>query len=163
MAKTKGMLESLVNTLIEKHHSPPAGKDLRRVVEIIRESQEIINDSDNLRTVASRYYLLLSSLEELKNRPKRDLKYYGISSDIPFSDSIAMLNEKKSVIFNQAIDRSYHKAMNRISSLKTMKGRENALSKFYDETCAIIGEYGLPSACFLHLEEIYRKTLPNIQ
>ena len=165
MRENQGLIVTAIAALIRRHQKklePPQGKNLRRVAEVMRESQSLVNGSDDLSVVARRYYTLVSCLEEFASRSKRDLDYYGISLDCPASQCLADLQRNKSTVFLQALDRSHSKCMKRVGCLKTQQGKENALSRFYDETCRIVGEYSLPDECFAHLERLYQSSMVEI-
>lgn len=163
--KNQGLIVTAVAALIRHHQKklePPQGKDIRRVAEVMEESQSLVNNSYDLGVVARRYRTLVSCLEEFASRSKRDLDFYGISLGRPASQCLADLQRNKSTVFLQALDRSHSKCMKRVGCLKTQQGKENALSRFYDETCQIIGEYGLPDECFSHLERLYQFSMSEI-
>ncbi len=137
----------------------PLGSDLRRDAEIVRDCQELINNSANLETVARRYDFLVSKLSEMQKRPQADFDYYGVDFGVPISSVLASLESNKTVIFCQAIDRAFAKCKKHAAGLKTEKGKQNALYKFHCETRAIILQHNLSHACSSHLDEIIRVSL----
>lgn len=133
---------------------PPLGRDLRRDVEIIRECQELVNDSQNLDTVACRYDRLVSVLTEMQARPQSDFDYYGVHFGVPISDTLSLLESKKATIFCQAIDRAFAKCKKHISGLKTEKGKQNALYRFHAEARSVLLQHDIPDACLSYLDDV---------
>lgn len=156
-------LVSLVVWLIRRKKnagpSVPLGTDLRRDAEIVKDCQEIINRSASLDTVAERYELLVSKLSEMQKRPQADFDYYGVDLGVPISAVLASLEDNKTVIFCQAIDRAFAKCKKHADGLKTEKGKQNALYKFHCETREIILRHDLPPACSAHLDEMINVAL----
>lgn len=138
---------------------PPVGSDLRRDVKIIRDCQELVNNSSSLETVAQRYQTLVSLLSEMQKRPQSDFDYYGISFGVPISSTLSVLENNRATIFCQAIDRAFAKCKKHVDGLKTEKGKQNALYKFHCDTRSIILQYNLPDACIAHLDTILSSAL----
>lgn len=143
----------------KKSERPPIGSDIRRDVEIIQDCQKLINTSDNLETVAKRYRSLISLLSEMQKRPQSDFDYYGVNFGSPVSTVLSTLESNKTAIFCQAIDRAHAKCMKHIASLKTEKGKQNALYKFHCYSRTIILQYNLPDNCIAHLDAVVSSSL----
>lgn len=155
-AKNSGQSFSEPNVKLGR---PPVGSDMRRDVEIIKDCQELINTSDNLETVARRYNSLVSLLSEMQKRPQSDFDYYGVNFGSPVSTVLSTLESNKTAIFCQAIDRAHAKCMKHIASLKTEKGKQNALYKFHCYSRTIILQYNLPDNCIAHLDAVVSSSL----
>lgn len=154
-----GLVESVVKWILNRREAqrapvPPPGRDLRRDVEIIRDCQELVNNSSNLETVSQRYQTLVALLSEMQKRPQADFDYYGVSLGAPISTTLSVLDSNKTTIFCQAIDRAFVKCKKHIDGLKTEKGKQNALYKFRCDTRSIILQYNLPDACIAHLDAV---------
>lgn len=141
----------------------PTKYNLRRTVEIMQDCQHLVNNSENLETVSKRYFELIKWLEYLSTVPEYAIRNEGISLNAPIGETLTNVKSHEVQIFCSAIDRAYKKWYRHAKTLKTARGRENSLSRFYDQTAKIIGDYALPSECFAYLEELYKKTLPDIQ
>lgn len=122
----------------------------------------LVNESADLTVVASRYKLLMEKLDFLAGYSPAELAGYGITTPTPFQQQKQTIEANKATVFNQAIDRAYEKERQHIDSLKTERGKENALSRFYDNTARIIGESGIPSECLSHLESVYQSAAAQI-
>ena len=152
-----GFIGSLLGLLFGRRSRvkvPPPGRDLRRDVEIIRECQGLVNDSQNLDTVAYRYDMLVSVLTEMQARPQSDFKYYGVHFAVPISDTLSFLESNKATIFCQAIDRAFAKCKRHISGLKTEKGKQNALYRFHADARSVLLQHDIPDACLSYLDEV---------
>lgn len=138
---------------------PPPGRNLRRDAEIVRDCQNLINNSENIETVAHRYQSLVSLLSEMQKRPQSDFDYYGVSFGSPISSILSSLESNKAEIFCQAIDRAFSKCQKHIAGLKTEKGKQNAVYKFHCDARSVIMKYTLPDACIAHLDAVVRSAL----
>lgn len=99
----------------------------QRRLEIIRESQELVNTTVNPETYFSRYDLLYEQLIFLL----RYEPYYTFAQGSP-SESISHLCQAENDSNKAFIDRYFQKVSAKAQSLKTSKGKANQYHKFFD-------------------------------
>ena len=99
----------------------------QRDLEIINESQQLVNSTSKPDVYFSRYDLLFEVLIRLL----RVEPFYHFSQGSP-SDSILHLCQAENDSNKAFIDRYYQKASEKAQSLKTQKGKTNQYQKFFD-------------------------------
>jgi len=95
-------------------------ESIKRQIKILMESTELVNDSNNLDTVLRRYSLACDALEKLSTYTDCEIRDASYSSKEPLSDTLHFMQDNKSTIINQAIER-YIK--NEVSKLTTVNGK----------------------------------------
>lgn len=133
-----------------------------RSVEIIQDCQQLVNDSASLDVVARRYKELIERMTLLSSYPEDELSSYGISFGKPIDEQLEAIEANKITIFNQAIDRSHQKCMEHVNSLKTIRGKEDALMRHHTKDLEIIVMNEWPSECVDHSEELYLNELHTL-
>ena len=135
----------------------------KRDLEIIQESKNLVNDSATLSVVESRYRLLMEKLKELSSFSDYELSRYGINAQKSFSEIITEIEANKITIFNQAIDRSCAKALEHAKTLKTAKGREQAIQRKQTDDMNVLVSKSLPNECVNHLYEAYAVAMSTVK
>lgn len=105
-------------------------ESIKRQLTILTESTELVNDSNNLDTVLRRYSLVCSTLEKLSTYTDQEIKNAGYSLKEPFSNTLQFMQENKSTIINQAIERHIK---NEISKLTTVNGKLKKIDSLYEK------------------------------
>lgn len=109
-------------------------EQIHRQVSILNDCQSLVNESASVKTVLSRYKRLLHTLDNLDQYTDIELKEADLTFDQPICIIRAEITNKRNTIIKQAIARNFTK---RISSLKTVKGKLNALDRLYEELNAL--------------------------
>ena len=135
----------------------------KRDLEIINDCKDLVNDSATLSVVESRYRLLVEKLSELSSFSDYELSRYGIDAKQPISDVLAEIESNKITIFNQAIDRSCAKALEHARTLKTPRGREQAIQRKHTDDLNLLISKGLPDECINHLHEAYAEAMRDVK
>ena len=136
---------------------------IARTIEIMADCQRLVNESSSFDVVARRYEMLLEKLDELSGYSQAELEGYGFSFGQPVSSIKQNIVDNDVTIICQALDRAFAKEMSRIQTLKTPKGKENALNRFCESVCQIINDYDLPSECYSYLQDLYNSSLTNLK
>ncbi len=104
-------------------------ESIRRQMEILTESTELVNSSNNLDTVLRRYDIVCNTLNKLLSYTDDELKTAGFVLKEPLSHTKDMLQNNKVQIINQAIERNIN---HEITSLKTVNGKLKKLDTLYN-------------------------------
>lgn len=134
----------------------------KRAVEIIADCQQLINDSASLDVVARRYKELFSRLDFLASFSPSELEACGVSLGKPISNIKSELVSNRSAIFCQAIKRAHDKCVAHMLTLKTRKGRENALGRFHSDASKVISENNWPYECADYLNRLCTETIQGL-
>lgn len=94
------------------------------------ESIELVNDSNNLDTVLRRYSLVCDTLEKLSAYTYCEIRDAGYSSKEPLSETLHFMQDNKSTIINQAIERHIK---NEVSKLTTTNGKLKKIHSLYEK------------------------------
>lgn len=105
-------------------------ESIKRQVEILTESIQLVNDSNNLDTVLRRYSLVCDTLEKLSEYTDYDIRNAGYHLKEPLSDTRRFMRDNKSTIINQAIER-YIKY--ETSKLTTATGKNKKINSLYEK------------------------------
>ncbi len=124
-SKPKQKAES-VNAERAKLLSDIVNNDIR----IVDDCVNILNNSSNLKTVISRYNVLLEALQRLSSYEGNPA--VSFPRGLP-SEELAKISGQKAEIMNRAIQRAYDDTLHKCAALKTEKGRKNRQMKFFDE------------------------------
>lgn len=123
---------------------------IKRHVEILSDSVELVNNSCDLETVVSRFDTACNSLHVLSRYTAEDIKSAGCFLSKSPADTLAFMNENQTALINQAIQRNFDKKLN---SLKTTKGKLNALDTLYQS----FKKLWINNECISFLEQLYKE------
>jgi hypothetical protein len=103
--------ESINNNAIQKVPIPaqnrsPEKEQLKRTVEILTDSINLINASNNLDVVLRRYDMAIDSLQKLSAYTDNELRALGLNLKEPLHNTLLKIQDNKIEIFNQAIIRN---------------------------------------------------------
>lgn len=101
-----------------------------QLLKIIHDCADLVNTTTNPEVFFPRYNLMLEHLETLAG-----FECTGIYNDSPELPSTAFLRieEQFPAATNDFIDRAYDAAIAHADKLKTAKGKENAIRRFFDD------------------------------
>ena len=105
-------------------------EQIHRQLSILNDCQSLVNESASVKTVLFRYKCLLHTLDNLAQYTDSELKEAGLTFGKPICIIRAEMTNNRNTIIKQAIERNFTK---KISSLKTVKGKLNALDRLYEE------------------------------
>lgn len=137
-------------------------QQLLRQIEILNDCQNLVNDSENLDTVAHRYDLLLEKLTFFLPYTEQQLSGYGIHFGKPVAAIMNEISLNKATIFCQAIDRAHEKWIRRAEEMKTQSGKERSLQTFKENQLQVIENRNLPAECRYHLDALCMASLSDI-
>lgn len=102
-------------------------RQAKRILEIISDSQNIIDNTTNVETYFSRYDLLYEKVEKLCEFEK-----YIQITDPPASKGLLILQSQESESINRLINRVWQKTVSEAEKLKTTKSKINKYKRFYE-------------------------------
>jgi hypothetical protein len=102
-------------------------RQAERLLEIISDSQNIVNITTNVETYFSRYDLLYEKVEKLCEFEK----YIRLTDPTP-SEGLLILESQEYESINCLINRVWQKTISEAEKLKTTKGKLNKYKKFYE-------------------------------
>lgn len=129
---------------------------IKRQMEILTESTELVNNSNNLDTVLRRYDMVCNTLNKLINYTTDDFRAAGFVLKEPLSHTKDELLNNKTLLINQAIERNI---THEINSLKTVSGKLRKLDTLYN---AMKENKVLDASNLSFLEELYHETQKNL-
>lgn len=153
---------SIFNFLRKKPEKQQINKDLekeqiRRQIEILLESQTIMNNSNSVTTVVHRYNLALSALSTLLRYTETSIKEAGFVFPNTIEEMRKDLINNHDVIIHKAIQRNI---TNEIDSSKTKNGKLSTLEKVY---YSIRGIGNLNQNNITTLEHLYSEYKKELQ
>ncbi len=122
---------------------------IKRQVEILTESIQLVNDSNNLDTVLKRYLIVYNTLNKLLLYSDAELREAGYALKKPVTDTQNYMQNNRVTIINQAIERNIN---HEIGLLKTTKGKVNKLDVLYQN---IKNNKNLENDNLVFLENLY--------
>lgn len=138
---------SVKSSLHEMSHNKTIhSTTIDRNFEIVQDCKELVYNSTSISIVESRYRLLVKKLRELSSL-----------------DDLAEIEANKITVFNQAIDRSCAKALEHAKTLKTPKGREQAIQRKQTDDLNVLVSKGLPNECINHLYQAYSEAMSMVK
>ena len=139
------------------NHSEQIQKEtIKRQVEILTESIQLVNNSNNLDTVLRRYLVVYNTINKLLPYTDSELRAAGYSLKEPLSETRNFIQENRVTIINQAIERNFQ---HELSLLKTDKGKIHKLDTLYK---GMKNNENLEGENFSFLENLYKKTKENL-
>lgn len=129
---------------------------IKRQVEILTESMQLINDSNNLDTVLKRYRIVHNTLNKLLLYPDAELREAGYGLKEPVTDIQNHMQNNHVTIINQAIERNIK---HEIDLLKTTKGKINKLDVLYQN---MKNNKNLENDNLIFLENLYSDIKNNL-
>ncbi|MDE7426065.1 MAG: TerB N-terminal domain-containing protein [Lachnospiraceae bacterium] len=130
--------------------SPDEKQDsIKRQVDILVESIQLVNESNNLDTVLRRYLTVYNTLNKLLLYKDDELRNAGYTLKQSISETQNHMIENRVVIINQAIERNIRHDIN---SLKTANGKIKKLDLLYEK---MKNNENLEKANIAFLEELY--------
>lgn len=134
---------------------------------ILNESFQIIRKSKNIRTIISRYNLIVSIYYEFEQYQAKGM-ISPIDKSYDFNTTIKILSNKREAYLKEIIFERLNKADNRLYSLKTYKAKINTATKLVDNIKNLFDEKTLLPIdldfVFLKINEcMQRHNLPAIQ
>jgi hypothetical protein len=103
-------------------------EEIGRHIEILQESIDLVNYSNDILTVIRRYKILVKELTVLSGFTNEELSTSGFYPEAPFSESLCTITKNRDIYINQAIERNIEHSLN---SLKTTKGKLDKLETLY--------------------------------
>ena len=91
-------------------------KALKRKVDILLESTELVNNSNNLDTVFHRYDMVCNLLNELSLYTEDDFKTADCTLKAPLHETQIIIQNNKNIIINQAIERNIRHEIDMLQS-----------------------------------------------
>jgi len=137
-------------------------QQLLRQLEILKDCEDLVNNSENLDTVAHRYDLLLEKLTFFLPYTEQQLSGYGIHFGKPVGAIMNEVSLNKTTIFCQAIDRAHEKWIRHAEEMKTQSGKERSLQTFKENQLQVIENRNLPAECRYHLDALCMASLSDI-
>lgn len=131
---------------------------IKRHVEILTESIQLVNDSNNLDTVLKRYLIVYNTLNKLLPYSDAELREAGYTLKGDLTNTQSYMQNNRITIINQAIERNIKYE---IGLLKTIKGKINKLDTLYQN---MKNNENLENDNIIFLENLYvtiRKSLDN--
>lgn len=122
---------------------------IKRQMEILYESIDLVNTSNNLETVLRRYDTVCNTVDKLISYPNEELEDAGYFIEEPLSKAKSRIQGHYAVIVNQAIERNMH---HEINSLQTAKGKLRRLDTIYSK---IKGNGRVTGESLVFLENLY--------
>lgn len=104
----------------------------RRQVEILTDSIELVNDSNDLDVVLHRYNLAIDSLTKLSAYTSSELNTLGITLKEPIQNTLCKMQDNKVKIFNQAITRNLEHEINSAAKIQTKLQRISDFRSRYE-------------------------------
>lgn len=105
------------------------GETIKRQMQILTESIESVNNSNNLDIVLRRYNIVRNTIKQLMIYTDDDFRAAGFVLKESLSHTENFLQDNKILIINQAIERNIN---HEIDSLKTMNGKQKRLDTLYN-------------------------------
>ena len=139
-------------------HMPQELKNetIKRQMDILFESTELMNNSNSLGTVINRIKMACDTIDKLNVYTYEELVAAGYRPREPLSNTKDYIQKNKIAIINQAIERNI---THELEGLKTANGKLNKLDKLYLE---MKDNKSLSSENLSFLEELHRKTLESL-
>ncbi len=129
---------------------------IKRQVEILSESIQLVNNSNNLNTVLKRYLTVYNAINKLLPYTDFELRTAGYSFKEPLSETRNYILNNRITIINQAIERNLQ---HELSLLKTDKGKVHKLDTLYKE---MKNNENLEKENLTFLDNLYKKTRENL-
>lgn len=129
---------------------------IKRQMDILFESTELMNNSNSVGTVINRIKMACNTIDKLNVYTNEELVAAGYKPKEPLSNTKDYIQKNKITIINQAIERNI---THELEGLKTTKGKLNKLDKMYFE---MKDNKSLNSENLVFLEELHRKTLETL-
>lgn len=129
---------------------------IKRQVEILSESIQLVNNSNNLNTVLKRYLTVYNAINKLLPYTDFELRTAGYSLKEPLSETRNYILNNRITIINQAIERNLQ---HELSLLKTDKGKVHKLDTLYKE---MKNNENLENENLTFLDNLYKKTRENL-
>ena len=139
-------------------HMPQELKNetIKRQMDILFESTELMNNSNSLGTVINRINMACNTIDKLSTYTYEELVAAGYSPKDPLSNTKDYIQKNRVTIINQAIERNLK---HEIESLKTTRGKINKLDKIYSE---IKENTFLEADNLMFLNELYNTTKKDL-
>lgn len=148
---------SIFDFFRKKQTIPPHTREtIKRQVQILTESINLVNDSCDVQTVLKRYDITCQTLELLLKYTDEEIQTAGFKTLGSLSESFSNILANKESIINQAIQRNIDK---KIDSLTTADGKAKALDTLYNSIRIMDG---LDSANISFLDTLYQERKNNI-
>lgn len=113
------------NTQLAEHRK----EEIKRQVQILSESIELVNNSCDIQVVLRRYNITQNSLQYLSQYTDEELHVAGFQTKEPLLQTLNSITSNKVTIINQAIKRNVDK---KLSSYKSQESKINAFQRLYD-------------------------------
>ena len=111
---------------------PISKEQARRQAEILTDSINLVNDSNNLDVVLRRYNLATDSLTKLSAYTSSELKTLGVTLKEPIQNTLCKMQDNKVKIFNQAITRNLEHEINSATRIQTKLQRISDFRSRYE-------------------------------
>ena len=146
------------NIISPNTHLPQELKNetIQRQMQILFESNELINNSNSVGTVINRIKMACDTIDKLNDYTYEELVAAGYRPKEPLSNTKNYIQKNKIRIINQAIERNIK---HEIESLKTVNGKQKKLESLYD---SMKENSQLEPDNLIFLEKYYNTTKNNI-
>lgn len=121
------------NNAEQEHHAATADAEreqVKRHVEILSDSLNLVNDSNNLDVVLRRYNTAIDALVKLSAYTDAELNTFGFHLKEPLQETLSRMENNKITIFNQAIVRNMGHDINSVSKTES---KVKKIQSFYDK------------------------------
>ncbi len=129
---------------------------IKRQVEILTESIQLVNGSNSLDTVLKRYLIVYNTLNKLLLYSDAELREAGYKLKEPVTDTLYYMQNNRVTIINQAIERNIK---HETGLLKTTKGKINKLDILYQN---MKNNKNLENGNLIFLDNLYSDIKNNL-
>ena len=107
-------------------------EQVKRSIDILTDSINLINSSNNLGVVLRRYDMAIDSLNKLSTYTESDLNSLGFRLKEPVQSTLRKLQDNKTEILNQAITRNLEHEINSVTKNELKVKHLNTFRKMYE-------------------------------
>lgn len=111
-------------------------QEITRIAEIIVESQNLVNTSNNVETVKSRLDVLLNMIDNAMEYKEYELQAAGYTK-VYLQEQKDFIRDKYDIVINQAIERAFEKEKQEALLLKTDNGQKKRMLRFFENIKSI--------------------------
>ena len=148
---------SIFDFFHKKQTIPPhTCETIKRQMQILTESVNLVNDSCDVQTVLKQYDITCQTLEHLLKYTDEEMQAAGFKTLGSLSESFSNILANKESIINQAIQRNFDK---KIDSLTTTDEKAKALDTLYNSIRIM---EGLDSVNISFLDALYQERKNNL-
>lgn len=157
------------SNIVQPHYSQatsrsPEKEQIKRRVEILTDSINLVNDSKNLDIVLRRYNMAIDSLNKLSVYTDNEFSSLGLHLKEPIQSTLHRLEDNKIEIINQAITRNLENEITSVSKNETkIKRIASFLNKYeYNELIPLESRNFLAEQCKIYASKYLPQTYTQI-